>query len=172
MTQTEQQTREEMAHLCRSLFTRGFSVGAAGNVSVRVEDGLLMSPTNTRLNELEPDRIAKIDHDGQHISGDKPSKEQFLHYVVMRVGKVKMVPYVRPGDKHAGVLIHQLNGQCAAVLLANHGPVVSGGDLRSAVNAAEELEETAKLVMALNDRPVRHLTADQLEDLNATFGAP
>ncbi len=213
MTQTEQQTREEMTHLCRSLFTRGFSVGTAGNVSVQVEDGLLMSPTNTRLNELEPDRIAKIDHDGQHISGDKPSKEQFLHqafyqtrascgavvhlhstwatalscasdtdpedcipaitpYVVMRVGRVKMVPYVKPGDKRAGELIHQLNGQCAAVLLANHGPVVSGRDLRSAVNAAEELEETAKLVMALKDRPVRHLTADQLEELNVTFGAP
>ncbi|WP_299506977.1 class II aldolase/adducin family protein [uncultured Roseobacter sp.] len=79
MTSNEQQTREEMAQLCASLFERGFSVGTAGNVSARVDDGLLMTPTNIRLGDIEPDRIAKLDREGQHVSGDRLSKEVFLH---------------------------------------------------------------------------------------------
>lgn len=70
-------------------------------------------------------------------------------YVVMRVGKVKLVSYVAPGDPKAGDLIRDLGGQYAAVLLANHGPVVTGKDIHSAVYAAEELEETAKLLVTL-----------------------
>ena len=70
-------------------------------------------------------------------------------YVVMRVGQVKFVPYVRTGDAKAGDLIRDLGGRYAAVLLANHGPVVTGKDIASAVYAAEELEETAKLPVLL-----------------------
>ena len=91
-------------------------------------------------------------------------------YVVMRVGTVKLVPYVKPGDPKAGDLIRELNGDYAAVLLANHGPVVTGKDLFSAVCAAEELEETAKLLVALRSAPTRLLTAEQVADLKATFG--
>lgn len=50
-------------------------------------------------------------------------------YVVMRVGTTKPVPYVKPGDPNAGALIADLKGAGAAVLLADHGPVVSGKDL-------------------------------------------
>ena len=67
----------------------------------------------------------------------------------MRVGQVKFVPYVRTGDAKAGDLIRDLGGRYAAVLLANHGPVVTGKDIASAVYAAEELEETAKLPVLL-----------------------
>lgn len=70
-------------------------------------------------------------------------------YVVMRVGQVKFVAYVRTGDAKAGDLIRDLGGRYAAVLLANHGPVVTGKDIASAVYAAEELEETAKLLVLL-----------------------
>ena len=209
--QDEAALRAQMAKLCASLFQRGFSVGSAGNVSARLPDGFLMTPTNATLGEIEPDRIAKIDADGNHVGGDKPTKEVFLHrafydtrlqagavvhlhstwatalscledtnpddcippltpYVVMRVGPVKLVPYVKPGDPKSGDLIRDLCGAYGAVLLANHGPVVSGKDLFSAVCAAEELEETAKLLVALEGRKTRLLTSGQVTELNETFG--
>lgn len=91
-------------------------------------------------------------------------------YVVMRVGKVRLVPYVRPGDPKAGELVEGLGGRLAAVLLANHGPVVAGKDLASTVYAAEELEETAKLLLMLRPHPTRMLTPAQVDELERTFG--
>lgn len=211
MTELEAHLRAEMVRLCRSLFERGFSVGTAGNVSVKLPDGFLMSPTNSTLGSLEAEGISKIDKDGNHVSGDVPTKEAFLHqafydtrpeagavvhlhstwatalsclagtdpdncvppltpYVVMRVGRVKLLPYVKPGDPRTGSMIRRLAGAYSAVLLANHGPVVTGKNLFSAICAAEELEETAKLVVALQDKRVRHLTEAQVGELEATFG--
>ena len=193
------------------MFQRGYSVGSAGNISARVEDGLLITPTNSCLGTLDPARISKLDEAGRHLSGDKPSKEVFLHrafygtrprtgavvhlhstyatalscladvdpedcvppltpYVVMRVGRVKLVPYFRPGDERGGALIEALGGRHAAVLLANHGPVVSGPDLTATVYAAEELEETAKLLVILRGAPTRMLTAENVAELRSTFG--
>jgi ribulose-5-phosphate 4-epimerase/fuculose-1-phosphate aldolase len=93
-------------------------------------------------------------------------------YVVMRVGRVKLVPYVRPGDPAMGQLIRDLKGRYAAVLLANHGPVVSAKDVESAVYASEELEETAKLVLLLRGKDARRLTDAQIEELVRVFQAP
>jgi len=93
-------------------------------------------------------------------------------YVVMRVGRVKMVRYVRPGDAAAGDAIRALGGRHAAVLIANHGPVVAGPDLESAVYAAEELEETAKLALLLRGHQPRLLTAAQIDELARVFKAP
>ena len=211
MTDAEHQLRHDMVRLCRSLFDRGFSVGTAGNVSAKLPDGILMTPTNATLGSLEAARISKIDAAGNHVSGDKPSKEVFLHqafyetrpeagavvhlhstwataisclsdtdpddcippltpYVVMRVGRVKLLPYVKPGDPRTGDMIRDLDGDYSAVLLANHGPVVSGKTLFSAVCAAEELEETAKLVVALQGKKSRLLTDEQVTELRTTFG--
>ncbi|WP_282027308.1 3-oxo-tetronate 4-phosphate decarboxylase [Ruegeria faecimaris] len=207
---TEADLRQEMSNLCASLFNRGFSVGTAGNVSARLPDGILMTPTNSTLGAIDPDRISKIDLDGNHVAGDRPTKEVFLHqafyetrpqagavvhlhstwatalsclqdtnpndcippltpYVVMRVGTVKLVPYVKPGDPKSGELIRDLKGAYSAVLLANHGPVVSGKDLFSAVCAAEELEETAKLLVALRGQKTRLLSEADVADLKATY---
>lgn len=204
-------TRERMAQLAKSLFDRGFTVGSSGNISARVDDGILMTPTNSCFGFLDPARISKLDPQGRHIGGDKPSKEVFLHqafydtrpatgavvhlhstyatavscltdtdpedcippltpYVVMRVGKVKLLPYVRPGDPRMGEMIRALNGSHAAVLLANHGPVVSARDLDSAVFASEELEETAKLVMLMQGQYSRLLTKAQIAELMQVFG--
>ena len=210
MISEELSLRQQMSKLCASLFARGFSVGTAGNVSARVQGGILLTPTNSTLGNIDPERIAKIDLDGNHVSGDKPTKEVFLHqafyetrpdagavvhlhstwatalscledtdpdncippltpYVLMRVGTVKLVPYVKPGDPKAGELIREQCGKYSAVLLTNHGPVVSGKDLFSAVCAAEELEETAKLVVALRGAPTRMLDATQVAELRNTF---
>ncbi|GAA3103325.1 aldolase [Rhizobium viscosum] len=92
-------------------------------------------------------------------------------YVVMRVGQVKLLEYVRPGDEKAGDLIRALGGHYAAVLLANHGPVVTGKDISSAVYAAEELEETAKLLLMLRGLPKRMLSDENVVELKSVFGA-
>lgn len=207
---SERQLRDGIVRLSRALFERGFSVGSAGNISVLIDDGMLITPTNSCLGFLDPERISKLDRTGNHISGDAPSKEVFLHrafydtrpscravvhlhstyatalscladvdpddtvppvtpYVVMRVGKVPLIDYVAPGDPKMGDLIRERGGNSAAVLLANHGPVVSGTDLHSAVYAAEELEETAKLVLLLRGQNVRHLTPPQIAELESKF---
>lgn len=91
-------------------------------------------------------------------------------YVVMRVGKVKLLPYVRPGDPAMGAMIRDLKGSHACVLLANHGPVVAAKDLESAVYASEELEETARLVMMMRGEKVRRLSAENIAELTRVFG--
>jgi len=90
-------------------------------------------------------------------------------YVVMRVGRVPLVPYFRPGDERGGKLIHALGGCYSAALLANHGPVVSGKDLTSTVYAAEELEETAKLLVTLHGAKVRMLEPHDVAALRSAF---
>jgi ribulose-5-phosphate 4-epimerase/fuculose-1-phosphate aldolase len=208
----ETELRALLAEHARALFARGFSVGSAGNISVRLEDGFLITPTNSSLGRLDPARISRLDADFRHVGGDKPSKEVFMHrafytaraeagavvhlhstmatavacladadavnpippltpYFVMRVGrKMPLVPYYRPGDPAMEPAIHAAAREARAVLLANHGPVVSGRTLTDAVYAAEELEEAAKLFLLLRGAPVRLLTPAQVDDLLATFG--
>ena len=209
---TEQALRDQLVDLAASLFARGFSVGSAGNISAKLQDGYLMTPTNSSLGRLDPARLSKLDSNFAHISGDKPSKEVFMHrafyqarpdagavvhlhstmatavaclpdadptnpippltpYFVMRVGRtMPLVPYYRPGDPAMEPAIHQAAKNARAILLANHGPVVSAATLRDAVYAAEELEEAAKLFLLLRGHPMRLLTPPQVEDLLTTFG--
>lgn len=210
---TEAETRDLLVKLAASLFARGFSVGSAGNISTRLNDGgYLITPTNSSLGSLVAERISKLDADFQHVGGDKPSKEVFMHrafytarddagavvhlhstqatsvsclpdvdrsnpippltpYFVMRVGRrMPIVEYYRPGDPAMEPAIHAAARDARAVLLANHGPVVSGKTLTDAVYAAEELEEAAKLYLMLRGASPRLLTAGQVDDLLATFG--
>ena len=74
--------REEIVELGHLLAFLGLSHGSTGNISVRLDDGWLLTPTNSRLGKLDPARIAKLDDDGRHLAGDKPSKEAFLHQCV------------------------------------------------------------------------------------------
>ncbi len=75
----ERELRERIVEHGRSLFERGFGVGSSGNISVRLPDGILITPTNCSLGRLDPERIAKVTWEGNPISGDAPSKEAFLH---------------------------------------------------------------------------------------------
>jgi ribulose-5-phosphate 4-epimerase/fuculose-1-phosphate aldolase len=212
VTTAESQAREEMAMLAASLFARGFSVGSAGNISMRLADGYLITPTNACLGRLDPARIAKLDAAFAHAGGDRPSKEVFMHrafyasredagavvhlhstwatavscledvdaanpippltpYFVMRIGRaMPLVPYFRPGDPAMEPAIADAARRARAVLLANHGPVVSGRTLADAVYAAEEVEEAAKLFMLLRRERARPLSPGQVDDLLATFG--
>jgi 3-dehydro-4-phosphotetronate decarboxylase len=208
----ESKLREAMVEHGRLLFGRGFSVGSAGNISVRLADGFLITPTNSCLGRLDPARISKLDAEYRHVSGDKPSKEVFMHraflatrpeaqavvhlhsthataiaclaqpgeeapippltpYFVMRIGRsLPVVRYYRPGDAAMEPAIAEAARTARAVLLANHGPVVSGKSLDDAVYAAEELEEAAKLALLLHGRGARTLTPAEIDDLLGTFG--
>ncbi len=209
---TEDETRRLLAELGASLFARGFSVGSAGNISVRLDDGYLMTPTNSCLGRLDPARLSRLDAGFAHVGGDPPSKEVFMHcafysargdagavvhlhstmatavaclpdvdpqrpippltpYFVMRVGRrMPVVPYCRPGDAAMEPAIHAAARDARAVLLANHGPVVSGRTLTDAVYAAEELEEAAKLFLLLRQQRPRLLTPPQVDELLGAFG--
>ena len=74
--------REEIVCFGKSLFERGLTMGSSGNISVRTDDGWLMTPTNVCLGQLDPARISRLDHAGRHLDGDKPTKEGFLHLAV------------------------------------------------------------------------------------------
>lgn len=76
---SETKTRDEIATLAKSIYERGLTFGSSGNISVRLEDGWLMTPTGSSMGEIDPARISKLDKDGNHVSGDKPTKETFLH---------------------------------------------------------------------------------------------
>jgi ribulose-5-phosphate 4-epimerase/fuculose-1-phosphate aldolase len=75
----EDALRRLIVELAASLFARGFSVGSAGNISVRLADGFLITPTNSCLGRLDPARLARLDAGFRHIGGDAPSKEVFMH---------------------------------------------------------------------------------------------
>ena len=207
---TEAEAREKISVLAKSLFERGLTGGSSGNISQRVDGGFLMTPTGSTMRDLDPDRISLLDDAGNHIGGDKPTKESFLHlaffemrpmvgavvhlhstysvavscmeglneknvlppltpYYIMRIGTLPLVPYFAPGDKRLAQAVRDAAAEHHAILLANHGPVVGGKSLEDAIYATEELEETAKLFLTVQQSKVRLLTPHQVADLNHRF---
>ena len=201
--------RDLIADVGRSLFDRGYTHGSTGNMSVRLsDDTMLMTPTNASLGALDPGRISHLDAQCNHLDGDKPTKEAFLHscmfcqrkharavvhlhsthsvaasvradvdpanvlppltaYYVMRVGRLPLVPYYMPGDRQLAHAVEAAAKDHHAVLMANHGPIVAGATLREAQYAMEELEETARLFLMLDGKPLRPLTEPQVAELMA-----
>tara|TARA_B100000925_G_scaffold109997_1_gene81153 strand:- start:1453 stop:2073 length:621 start_codon:yes stop_codon:yes gene_type:complete len=196
----EIKTRDLIVKMAKSLFDRGLTFGSSGNISVRMEDGWLMTPTGCSMGNIEPENISKLDINGNLISGDPPTKESFLHlamyekrpqdsavvhlhsthsvavsclddinpknvlppitaYYVMRIGTLPLIPYFPPGDIKLAKVVREMASEHHAVLLANHGPVVSGKCLQDAVYATEELEETAKLFLLLHGHKTRFLNS-------------
>jgi 3-dehydro-4-phosphotetronate decarboxylase len=202
--------REEIVSYGRSLFQRGLTFGSSGNISLRTDEGWLMTPTNIALDRLDPAGLSKLDVSGRHVAGDPPTKESFLHlamyrerakagavvhlhstysvavsclahvdvkdvlppitaYYIMRVGTLPLIPYYPPGDPTLADAVGAMAGKHHAVLLANHGPVVAGSSLSAAVNAVEELEETARLYLMLRQEKTRWLTPEQVAELRQRF---
>jgi len=206
----ESKLREHICELGRSIFDRGLTHGSTGNISARCADGWLLTPTGSSLGRLDPSRLSKLDWDGKHLSGDPPSKENFLHlamyqeqarnqavihlhsthsvavsvladlnpdnllppltaYYVMRIGTLPLVPYYAPGDLALADAVRSYAGRHHAMLLANHGPVVSGTSLSSAADAIEELEATAKLYLLVHGHRIRSLTPAQVANLRRRY---
>jgi ribulose-5-phosphate 4-epimerase/fuculose-1-phosphate aldolase len=207
----EIELRETMVRLSRSLFERGYSHGSAGNISARLDDGVLVSPTNSSMGRLEAERLSKLSLDGAHLSGDKPSKEARLYlgilrvrpdagavvhlhsihatilscladtdpadalppitpYLVMRVGRVPMVPYHAPGSQELADAVTEQAREHRAVLMANHGFAVVGRDFEDAVMNAEEFEENARLLVMTRGVPVNLLGERDIAALKERFG--
>jgi len=203
----ESKLREEICLLGKSMFDRGLTVGSSGNISVRTDDGWLMTPTNSCLGRLDPATLSKVDAKGALLSGDKQTKESFLHlsvygqrpeagavvhlhsthsvavscladvdpqqpippitaYYVMKIGNLILLPYYAPGDMALANAVREVAGKHHAILLANHGPIVAGKDLESAVYATEELEETARLYLMLRGNRLKILTPEQVAELH------
>src|SRR5437763_8455771 len=153
---SEATLREEVCAIGSSIFARGLTAGSSGNISVRTEEGWLMTPTNASLGRLDPVRLSKLDKDGRLVSGDPPTKESFLHrvmyeerrdtgavvhlhsthsvavsclaeldpqdvlppitaYYVMRVGRLPLVPYFKPGDLALAEAVRVFAGRHHAV---------------------------------------------------------
>ena len=90
-------------------------------------------------------------------------------YGIMRLGKVKLLPFFLPGDQAMGEAVRGLAGRRSAVMLANHGPVVASKDVEAACNAIEELEDTARLALLTRGHSPRMLTEAQVSSLVTKF---
>ena len=207
----ESKLREDITRFAKSIFDRGLTCGASGNISARLSDGrILITPTGSSMGFLDPAQISLLSPEGTHLSGDAPTKEVSLHtafydtragtgavvhlhpthavalsmlpdidpenvlppltpYTIMRLGKVKLLPFFLPGDDGMGEAVRGLAGKRSAVLLANHGPVVAGKELAATVYAMEELEETAKLAVLTRGLGARAMTDDQVMQVVRTF---
>jgi ribulose-5-phosphate 4-epimerase/fuculose-1-phosphate aldolase len=200
------ETRELIVTAARSLFSRMLTHGSTGNISVRIGENILVTPTGSSLGTVTPDELSVIDAAGQHVDGPKPSKEAFLHaailrarptagavvhthstysaavsclaglddddalppltaYFAMRIGRLPALPYFAPGDAGLGPAAEKAARSNLALLLRNHGPIVSGVSLGAAMDALEELEETAKLFLLLQGMNTRPLSAEQRDAL-------
>ena len=84
----------------------------------------------------------------------------------MKIGNLVLLPYYAPGDMTLANAVKEVAGKHHAILLANHGPIVAGRDLESAVYATEELEETAKLYLLLRGNRLKILTPEQVTELH------
>lgn len=198
--------RDDVIRAARSLFDRGLTHGSTGNVSVRGEGGILVTPTGSSLGTVTAEELSLIDDRGRHLTGPTPSKEAFLHaavlrarpgaqavvhthsthaaavscladldpsdalppltaYFAMRIGRLPLLPYHAPGDDTLEALAERTARDHVALLLSNHGPVVAGKTLSAAMDALEELEETAKLFLLLRGVATRPLTPAQVDAL-------
>lgn len=203
---SEDEARDAIVAAARSIFSRSLTHGSTGNISVRVGERILVTPTGSSLGTVEPGELSVIDSRGRHIDGAKPSKEAFLHaavlrarpqavavvhthstysaavscladvdptdalppltaYFAMRIGRLPLLPYHAPGDSALESIAEDAARTHLALLLSNHGPVVAGATLSAAMDALEELEETAKLHLLLHGRNTRPLTTEQADAL-------
>ena len=112
---TEDEIRPLLARsLAASLFARGFSVGSAGNISVRLPDGgYLITPTNSSFGRLDPARLSRLDAEFAHVGGDKPSKEVFMHRAFYRA---------RP---NAGAVVHLHSTMATALACLPGGETIA-----------------------------------------------
>ncbi len=208
----ESRLRDHICEMARSLYIRGLTCGASGNISARLSDGrLLITPTGSSFGHLDPAKLTLFNKGMSQISGDMPTKEMPLHlafyetrkaqtgavvhlhschtvalsvmpdtdpdnmippitpYGVMKLGKVKLLPYFMPGDPKMSDAIRGLAGKYSAVVLAHHGPIVAGKNLETAIFAIEELEGSAQLALLTRGLNPRVLDEAQINGLVTKF---
>jgi ribulose-5-phosphate 4-epimerase/fuculose-1-phosphate aldolase len=110
---TENEAREEICRVGRSLFERGYVHATAGNISVRLDDGFLITPTDACLGFLDPARLARLDAQGQQTGGDRASKTIALH--------TRIYAAARKFDANTACVIHTHSTHCVALTLNEPG---------------------------------------------------
>ena len=160
----EIEARDSIARVGRSLFERGLTYGSSGNISVRIEGDLLMTPTGSSLGELDPARISKLRPDGALISGDPTTKESFLHIAMYdRRPRPGAVVYLHSTHSVAVSCLEDVDPTNALPPLTAYYamrigtlPIISyfaPGDLNLA-SAVREMASTHHAVLLANHGPV------------------
>jgi ribulose-5-phosphate 4-epimerase/fuculose-1-phosphate aldolase len=157
--------RENICRYGKSLFDRGLTFGSSGNISVaHPDDGWLMTPTNSSLGDLDPALLSRLDGDGRHIGGDKPTKEDFLHKVMyaQRAGTGAVV-HLHSTHSVAVSCLHGLDEHdCLPPITAYYVmrvgrlplvPYYPPGD-RTLAEAVEKLAGTHHAVLLANHGPI------------------
>jgi ribulose-5-phosphate 4-epimerase/fuculose-1-phosphate aldolase len=202
--------RAQMVQLGAALYDRGLAPGRTGNLSVRTDDEIMITPTNACLGRLDPERLAVTSMDGEHRAGDRPSKELVLHqalyrnhatcsavahlhstsavavsclpglrlddglppitpYFVMRVGRLLVIEYAAPGSTELEQHVARASERSRALLMRNHGSLAAATSLEGAVDAVEEIEETARLYLLLKGRSPAYLGEEAVAELHRRF---
>jgi len=111
---TEDEARREICRVGKSLFDRGYAHATAGNISVRLDDGFLITPTDACLGFLDPAKLARLDGEGRQLSGERASKTLALHAAIYGAAN-RFDPGVR-------CVIHTHSTHCVALSLRCEGP--------------------------------------------------
>jgi L-fuculose-phosphate aldolase len=172
--------RKEIAASCLDMNNRGINQGTSGNISARVPEGFLLTPSGIPYDEMMPADIVLMRPDGSHLGKRKPSSEwrfhhalmtsrpeigtvvhthsmfattlsclgleiPALHYMIAATGadRIPCAPYATYGTQEtADNAVKALKGRNAC-LLANHGMIVVGPNLKKAMWLAVEVETLA-----------------------------
>jgi 3-dehydro-4-phosphotetronate decarboxylase len=202
--------RTQIVQLGAALYDRGLTPGRTGNLSVRSGDAIMITPTNACLGRLDPERLAVTSIDGEHLAGDRPSKEFVLHralyrqhpacaavahlhstsavavsclpglrsddalppitpYFVMRVGRLPLIDYATPGSAELEEQVSRASERSRSVLMRNHGSLAAAPTLEGAVDAVEEIEETARLHLLLEGRSPAYLGEEAVAELHRRY---
>ena len=159
--------RDEVCRVGASLFQRGYVHATAGNVSVRLDDGFLITPTDACLGFLDPARLARVDAAGEHVAGDRPSKTLALHRriyeadprarCVIHTHSTHLVALTLAGA-HAGDILPPITPYY--VMKVGHTPLIAyhrPGDARVGDLVAEAIAAHAR-----RGAPIRSVMLDRL----------
>lgn len=144
---TESEAREEICRVGRSLFERGYVHATAGNISVKLDHdeggGYLITPTDACLGFLEPTKLARLDAEGNQVSGDRASKTIALHRKIYQASA--------PTSAAAACVIHTHSTYCVSLTL--------GSEIAERLGQAKERREllpalTPYFVMKVGHVPV------------------
>jgi ribulose-5-phosphate 4-epimerase/fuculose-1-phosphate aldolase len=180
---SESALREHICRLGRSIFERGLTHGSTGNISARLADGWLLTPTGSNLGQLDPATLSRLDWNGALLSGAPPSKESFLHLAMYRERSqngavvhlhsthsvaVSVLDDIDPGDVLPPITAYYVMRIGTLPLVPYYAP----GDLQLA-EAVRRLAGKHHALLLANHGPVvagssLAAAADAVEELEAT----
>lgn len=157
----ESKDREEICRVGKSLFDRGYVHATAGNISVRLDDaeggGFLITPIDACLGFLDPARLARLDAQGRHVSGDTPSKTITLHSRIYRA--------TAPLDSQVRCIIHTHSTHCVQLTLQSPTTVDEGSAYAELVPPITPyfVMKVGHVPVIAYDRPGSPQTAERVE---------